>query len=91
MTTQLIAISKLQPHPDNPRLFLREEVVSGICEQIKLKGFEERHAPHVRKIGDNGSYQIARSGGLSTHGRREAGRGQKDPLLCGGDERRRGV
>ena len=27
-------ISKLQPHPDNPRLFIREEVVSAICEQI---------------------------------------------------------
>ena len=71
MTTQLIATSKLQPHPDNPRLFLREDVVSGICEQIKLKGFEERHAPHVRKIGDNGNYQIV-SGHQRTEGAKRA-------------------
>lgn len=71
MTTEMILLSKLQPHPDNPRLFLREDVVSGICEQIKAKGFEDRHAPHVRKIGDNGCYQIV-SGHQRSEGAKRA-------------------
>jgi DNA modification methylase len=69
---KLLPISKLLPHPDNPRLFLREEVVNAICEQIKAKGgdFEERHAPHVRTF--NGAYQII-SGHQRTKGAEKAG------------------
>jgi ParB/RepB/Spo0J family partition protein len=72
MQTEVIAISKLRPHPDNPRLFLREDVVSGICEQIKAKGFEDRHAPHVRKVDGDGFYQIV-SGHQRTESAKRAG------------------
>lgn len=69
---KVIPISQLQPHPDNPRLFVREEVVSAICEQIKAKGeFEERHAPHVRHL-ENSTYQII-SGHHRTQGADRAG------------------
>jgi ParB/RepB/Spo0J family partition protein len=64
-----IGIDSLHAHPDNPRLFLRENVVQAIAEQIKDGGqFEERHAPHVRKTASN-DYQI-----ISGHQRIEAAR-----------------
>jgi hypothetical protein len=75
---ELVPISKLQPHPDNPRLFVREEVVNGISEQIKTRGFEERHAPNVRQIGDAGFYQI-----VSGHQRIEAAkRAELEKIPC---------
>ena len=72
MTFELIPVSKLIAHPDNPRLFMREEVVSAICEQIKANDgkYEERHAVHVRAV--NGSYQII-SGHQRTEGAKRAG------------------
>ena len=59
VTIETIAVAKLVPHPDNPRLFLREDVVNAICKQIRANGgiFEERYAPHVRRL-ENGTYQI---------------------------------
>ena len=63
---KLIPIDQLQPHPNNPRLFLREEVVNAICEQIKTAGrFDQAHAPLVRPFED--AYQI-----VSGHQRIEA-------------------
>jgi ParB/RepB/Spo0J family partition protein len=55
----------LDPHPDNPRLQLREEVISSIQAQIHERGFDEAHAILVRKIGKR--YQI-----LNGHHRVEA-------------------
>jgi len=64
-----IELDHLHAHPDNPRLFLRDSVVEAIAAQIKDRGlFEERHAPHVRKVA-TGSYQI-----ISGHQRVEAAR-----------------
>jgi ParB/RepB/Spo0J family partition protein len=63
-----IPIEKLQPHPDNPRLVLREDVIDGIVAQLKESGaFSEMHAPIVRPL--NGHYQV-----ISGHTRREAAR-----------------
>src|SRR5262245_60394512 len=61
-----IPIDQLQPHPDNPRLVLREDVIEGIVAQLKESGeFSEMHAPIVRPL--NGHYQI-----LSGHTRHES-------------------
>lgn len=61
-----IPIEKLQPHPDNPRLVLREDVIEGIVAQLKESSvFSEMHAPIVRPV--NGHYQI-----ISGHTRHES-------------------
>src|SRR5262245_1708486 len=61
-----IPIDQLKPHPDNPRLVLREDVIDGIVAQLKESGeFSEMHAPIVRPL--NGHYQI-----LSGHTRHES-------------------
>lgn len=61
-----IPIDKLQPHPDNPRLVMREDVVEGIVAQLKASGvFNEKHALNVRPL--NGHYQI-----ISGHTRHES-------------------
>jgi len=61
-----IPIDQLKPHPDNPRLVLREDVIEGIVAQLKESGeFSEMHAPIVRPV--NGHYQI-----VSGHTRHEA-------------------
>lgn len=53
-----IEIAKLEPHPDNPRIGLREDVVNGICEQIKKTGkLDESGALLVRPLDDD-KYQI---------------------------------
>lgn len=63
--TEQILIDQLYPHPDNPRLFLREEVINSIAEQIKESGkFDEAHALLVRPL--NGHYEI-----IQGHHRRE--------------------
>jgi ParB family chromosome partitioning protein len=44
-----IALSKLVPHPDNPRLSMRADVIDGIAEQLKKSGvFADMHALIVR-------------------------------------------
>jgi ParB-like chromosome segregation protein Spo0J len=61
----MIPVENLDDHEKNPRVVLREDVVSGITAQIKLDGFKPQYALHVRKIGDR--YQI-----LSGHHRKQA-------------------
>lgn len=59
MTVEYIAIDQIKPHPDNPRLFLRQEVIDGIAAQIEASGeFDPAHALLVRPV--NGHYQILR-------------------------------
>jgi site-specific DNA-methyltransferase (adenine-specific) len=61
-----IPTDQLKPHPDNPRLVLREDVIEGIVAQLKeSKTFSEMHAPIVRPL--NGHYQI-----ISGHTRHES-------------------
>jgi DNA modification methylase len=65
-TLQRIPIDQLHPHPDNPRLVLREDVVASITAQLEDAGeFADKHALLVRPV--NGHYQI-----LSGHTRTEA-------------------
>lgn len=56
--TELIPLEQLKPHPDNPRLFLRDEVINSIAAQIKDADgvFDEAHALLVRPV--DGHYQI---------------------------------
>lgn len=64
---QVLPIADLVPHPDNPRLQLREDVVERIAAEISRFGFGQEHALLVRPKG--GAYQI-----LSGHHRVEAGK-----------------
>lgn len=63
----LVALSQLDPHPDNPRLALREDVVEQIAGQL-VGGFHPSHAIRCRETG-GGRYQI-----VSGHHRVEAAR-----------------
>src|SRR5262245_54505237 len=66
-----IPIDQLQPHPDNPRLVLREDIVESIAAQLKAaKKFGDEHALLVRPV--NGHFQI-----ISGHTRTEAARRAK--------------
>lgn len=62
-----IPIDQLKPHPDNPRLRLRDDVVTQIAAEITRNGFGEEHALLVRPV--NGHYQI-----ISGHHRHGAAR-----------------
>lgn len=62
---QLLPIESIHPHPDNPRLVMRDDVVNGIAANIQ-DGFDPAHALIVRDMGD-GQYQI-----ISGHHRYEA-------------------
>jgi len=54
-----IAITRLEPHPDNPRLMFREDVIDGIAAQLREAGsFDSAHALLVRPV--NGHYQVVR-------------------------------
>ena len=55
-TCDWIDVARISPHPDNPRLFIREEVVSAIADGIKDKGFDPCYAVLVRPHGDG--YQM---------------------------------
>ncbi|MFP4239811.1 MAG: Spo0J and IME4 domain-containing protein, partial [Rhodosalinus sp.] len=59
-----IAVADLHPHPSNPRLAMREDVVAAIAANL-TDGFDPAHALIVRPVGDG--YQI-----LSGHHRHEA-------------------
>jgi ParB/RepB/Spo0J family partition protein len=62
----LLPIKSLQPHPKNPRLVKREDIISAIEQQIRAAGsFDQRHAITVRPM--NGHYEI-----LSGHNRTDA-------------------
>jgi hypothetical protein len=54
-----VAIDELADHPQNPRLFLREDVIDGITAQLTETGyFDPAHALLVRPV--NGHYEIVR-------------------------------
>jgi len=61
---QLIALSRLSDHPQNPRIALRDDVVSAIAANLDA-GFDAAHSLIVRPVGD--TYQI-----LSGHHRKAA-------------------
>ncbi|MFI3215796.1 MAG: hypothetical protein QX192_03230 [Methylococcales bacterium] len=46
-----IKITDLKPHPKNPRLIMRDDVIDGIVAGLQ-NGFEPRHAIHVRPVAD---------------------------------------
>ncbi len=65
---QYVALEELRPHPDNPRLVYREDVIDNVASQIEEAGeFPLRHALTVRSF--NGYYQI-----VGGHHRAEAAR-----------------
>jgi ParB/RepB/Spo0J family partition protein len=58
-------LDQLHPHPDNPRLQLREDVIERLVPEIDSGGFGAEHAILVRPHGDG--YQV-----ISGHHRLEA-------------------
>ena len=62
---KLVDIEKLKPHPANPRLVEREDVITAIEQQIRAGGFDPSHAILARP--HDGGYQI-----LSGHNRTTA-------------------
>lgn len=61
-----LKVELLDPHPDNPRIALREDVIAGIVANLDGE-YPQKHALIVRPL--NGRYQI-----LSGHQRFEAAR-----------------
>ena len=54
-----LLITTLQPHPQNPRLTIRQDVVDQIAAQLKRQGsFDPAHALLVRPREDGESYEI---------------------------------
>lgn len=52
-TITLIPVSQLRPHPKNPRVVLRDDVVDAIAVDLAERGhMEARHAITVREVGD---------------------------------------
>jgi site-specific DNA-methyltransferase (adenine-specific) len=47
---QTIAVADLVPHPDNPRLRMREDVVEQLAAEISRHGFGKEHALLVRPV-----------------------------------------
>ena len=76
-SVQLVPIEDLTPHPQNPRISVREDVVESIRKQIEASGsFPAEHALLVRPL--DGGYQI-----VSGHHRLEAAkRAQLDTVPC---------
>ena len=64
---QNIPLDQLHPHPDNPRLQLREDVVERLAAEITTGGFGTEHAILVRPHGS--VFQV-----ISGHHRTEAAR-----------------
>lgn len=62
---QNIPLDQLHPHPDNPRIGLREDVVERLAAEITANGFGPEHAILARPIG--GGFQV-----VSGHHRLEA-------------------
>lgn len=63
----VLPINSLDPHPDNPRLSLRDDVVERVTAEIDRSGFGAQHAILVRPLGER--WQI-----VSGHHRVEAAR-----------------
>ena len=56
-TITLIPVSQLKPHPKNPRVSLRDDVVGAIAADLEERGhMEARHAITVRAVDDD--YEI---------------------------------
>lgn len=53
---QWLALDRLHPHPDNPRLVNREDVIEAIAAGL-ASGFDPAHALIVRPLSDD-HYQI---------------------------------
>src|SRR5262245_38597379 len=54
----VLPLASLQPHPNNPRIALREEGVDGLAVSLKAAGaMAPEHALRVRPL-ENGVYQI---------------------------------
>lgn len=66
-TVQLLPLSSLRPHPRNPRLALREEIIEALRVNMEETGFRVEHAILVCPLAD--AYQI-----VSGHQRVEAAR-----------------
>lgn len=64
-TLALLMVDEPKPHPKNPRIGMREDVIDAIAASIRQHGFHERHAITVRKT--KAGYQI-----ISGHHRVEA-------------------
>jgi ParB/RepB/Spo0J family partition protein len=63
----LLNLDSLTPHPANPRIVEREDVIASIEQQIRASGFDPSHAILVRPLG--AGYQI-----ISGHNRTTAAR-----------------
>jgi len=61
----VLGVDELNPHPKNPRIGMREDVIEAIASSVREHGFHDRHAITVRKT--NAGYQI-----ISGHHRVEA-------------------
>jgi ParB/RepB/Spo0J family partition protein len=75
MTNDLVEVklSFLDPHPDNPRLVRRDDVIDAIVTAIRERGFDQAHALIVRPVGDrlqiisgHNRFLAAQAAGLST-------------------------
>jgi site-specific DNA-methyltransferase (adenine-specific) len=62
---QWIDLDMIDDHPKNPRVVMRQDVIDAIAACLIDDGFSEKHAIHVRPVGDR--FQI-----LSGHHRRRA-------------------
>ncbi len=67
-----VRVDSIEPHPKNPRVVMRDDVVSQIAAQLSERGFHDKHALHVRPCGDrmqviSGHHRLeaARKAGLS--------------------------
>lgn len=76
-TITLIPVAELRPHPKNPRVALRQDVVDAIAADLEERGhMEARHALTVRAVDDG--YQI-----ISGHHRHaSAGKAGIDEVPC---------
>lgn len=55
-TPQMLPVEMLHPHPQNPRIVLRQEIIDRLAAQMGENGFGAEHAILARLLGDG--YQI---------------------------------
>lgn len=51
MELKQIPLDKVDDHPDNPRVAMREDVIEAIAAAIAEAGYQQKHAIHVRPTG----------------------------------------
>lgn len=72
---EYIQTDKLVPHPKNPRLIMRQDVIDGIKTSIESSGlFNQKHSISVRPVGDY--YEV-----ISGHHRLEAAKAANCDLI----------